>query len=420
VRTPFSETLLTKMLQGLAPVEKAGTSAGAKKAWQKRERAKKKAPPARAKKQAEEQKLRRQGERLADEAKKARRKKHHQRAGGLQERADELLEGASRLRQELEGRGGKAKPAPKSKPKSAPKPKAKPKARPKPASAPAPMPEGLPQRAVSGNSESMREAQRDAAFVMAATPFNVGIGETWIVEMADGSKAIYKPTKGTGFDKARRMARDASHYRHDLKVGEAAREIATHELDKALGFNVVPPVEKVEYEATDAWKSGGPTGGGGHAMAFVEGATAQHDMEQFARDARNDHPDIHRIAMLDFLIGQTDRHTGNFMRGEDGRYYAIDNGFAIVKDNQIGELGSATISAVAGRRIPDEVRAQIQQLSEAKIKEIMKRGRFKDKSDRGMIARWTVLMKLKTWPKRESTLRAKSVAEDALLMTRGM
>jgi hypothetical protein len=64
---------------------------------------------------------------------------------------------------------------------------------------------------------------------------------------------------------------------------------------------------------------------------------------------------LHRFAALDFLIGNTDRHAGNFMRvvAEEGRAVAIDHGYAFPAARRVdATLLRERIGLVEFRSVP--------------------------------------------------------------------
>lgn len=92
-------------------------------------------------------------------------------------------------------------------------------------------------------------------------------------------------------------------------------EVAAYKLNQLLGGDEVPETVFAEYE-----------GKAGTSQSFVEGATL--GAEATAKDILDVDPlSIDRIVALDIIIGNTDRHPGNFLL-KDGKVVAIDNGHA--------------------------------------------------------------------------------------------
>ncbi len=225
-----------------------------------------------------------------------------------------------------------------------------------------------------------------------------GIGETHRIQFKDGTFAAWKPGKGAGLEKARegtpeQRARGKNGVRGSLNasIPECERDLASYKISEAMGMGIVPYVEKADI--------GLGSGGEGHLMAWVDGEEAIKVHGQYKIDAREGHPDLHRIAALDFITGQTDRHDKNFMRGKDGRYYAIDNGLAFPIDSKVYPYISYPHERITGQDIHPDVKEEIAKLTPAKIRSAMEKGGFKDEDIEGAIARHAVLRSKDRWEK---------------------
>lgn len=119
----------------------------------------------------------------------------------------------------------------------------------------------------------------------------------------DGAENIYKP-----------ISREKVGYRRKQipsKRGEyAKREVAAFRVDEALGFGLIPPTAMVK----------GPKGRGS-VQQFVE--------VKGSIPLRN-YPELQRkqLAVLDYIIGNTDRHPKNFRPDLNGNLVAIDHGLS--------------------------------------------------------------------------------------------
>jgi hypothetical protein len=201
----------------------------------------------------------------------------------------------------------------------------------------------------------------------------------------------------------------------DKSIPESRRERAAYELSSALGFNIVPQVEFVDYGE-----------GEGHVQAYVEGIDCGTDIgdAQFDEDVLKSHPDIHRIAALDMILGNTDRHFNNLRYGGDGRYYAIDNGLMIPNNSHHREFNSEVMAELMRLGtdkhkkhavIPEEVRQEIQALDPKKLAEIMDKQGFPDVDIKGAQARLEALKGLEAWPVGEEFFDRKEKNFDARL-----
>jgi len=219
-----------------------------------------------------------------------------------------------------------------------------------------------------------------------------GIGKTFKMKLADGSRAIFKPTNGTGLQRyAERGARVRRTIDH--KIPERARERAAYVISNAAGFDVVPYVSRVDYKDVE-----GPYKGDGHVMGWIDGKAAfEVGGSEMRRDYGNNHPDLHRIAALDFISCNTDRHGGNYMKGKDGRWYAIDNGLAFCNDQKTGEYRSSPHGHLSGRSIPQEVQEEIKSIDPKVIRREMENEGFPEIDIKGTLDRLSYLQGKTKW-----------------------
>ncbi|HUU60537.1 MAG TPA: hypothetical protein VMZ50_13435 [Phycisphaerae bacterium] len=248
-------------------------------------------------------------------------------------------------------------------------------------------PPGPAQKSVRASVETMRRAAQDGGKSIRDKRLadKQGVGETYRVTFADGTMAAYKPTAGTAFE---RMKADAGGA-YDGDIPEAVREVGIHALSEAAGFNVVPHIELGDFG-----------GGDGHVMAWVDGKMGEEiGRDAIDNDVEKGHPDLHRIVALDLITDNSDRHGGNFIKGEDGRYYAIDNGFAFPKV-VIGHPGGLG-RRVAGRPIPAEVAEGVKRLKPALVRERMLKAGLGEPEVRAAVKRLNVVLgavKAGRWP----------------------
>jgi hypothetical protein len=95
---------------------------------------------------------------------------------------------------------------------------------------------------------------------------------------------------------------------------QTEREIAAWEVAKRAGLeDLVAPV--IEYEHEDH--------GLGALIAWQVGEIAEHHPDPFDGEE-----DMARAAIFDYVIGNADRHKGNWLVGEDGKLRLIDHGLA--------------------------------------------------------------------------------------------
>ena len=119
------------------------------------------------------------------------------------------------------------------------------------------------------------------------------------VILKDGSLSWLKPSYGE------------TAAREGIEAGSGVlRSLSTFEIDRALGLGVVPEVRLVRTELGDASLQS-------HA------ADAGRLVHQY------DDVDVQRMAVLDYVTGQTDRHEDNYRSTDSGRPAAIDNGLCL-------------------------------------------------------------------------------------------
>ena len=155
------------------------------------------------------------------------------------------------------------------------------------------------------------------------------------------------------------------------------REVSASEVDRALGWNLVPPT---------VWTEHGPVGEGS-VQVFIENAVVQ-DVAIFdsgavpeewihivsgqleGKDVDVAHSltkDVYRLAVFDALINNADRKGGHLLRDETGRLWAIDHGVTFHEEPKLrsvlwGWAGQPLIEAEA-----HDVRELIQRIDELEL-----------------------------------------------------
>ena len=148
--------------------------------------------------------------------------------------------------------------------------------------------------------ERTEETELLWGLVESQVPLNPGqhLNDADLVTLKTGRQGVFKPQSGE---------RDA---RPSIPKGTYwRREIAAYRLDRILGLNLVPTTVPREIDDEQ-----------GSLQDFVDD------------DVRpvEDYPPIdqHWMAVLDFLIANSDRHRFNWMTQADGRPAATDNGLS--------------------------------------------------------------------------------------------
>lgn len=175
-----------------------------------------------------------------------------------------------------------------------------------------------------------------------------GVGAGFIGRSLGGARSVYKPS----YLENMVNPRTGLPWRYGIPRGygqHAARENAAYRVDEALGFGRVPPttiVEKGPYGpgSNQMWILSSP----GHAAAAwsrrpkeeqdaalkawdktLSGEERAAMYEEWLRPNKK-YPQVQReqMAVLDYVIGNTDRHWGNYRTGRDGELVAIDHAFS--------------------------------------------------------------------------------------------
>lgn len=160
-----------------------------------------------------------------------------------------------------------------------------------------------------------RERALQSWDVTESTKLDAGVNKTEQVTMTDAEtgdqiQACWKPKLG---EKARlrKYIAGGTYY---------TREAAAYEIDKALGLGMVPPTVIAESESGEV----------GSMQEWVPDAElAAYLTNSERRTAISEETKI-KAAMMDFLLMNADRHSGNYMINmESGQVHLIDNGLAL-------------------------------------------------------------------------------------------
>lgn len=142
-----------------------------------------------------------------------------------------------------------------------------------------------------------------------------GVNASLHVALANHSQALWKPSAGE----------DTSRLRDELEKGrQGHREAAAYIVDRWMGhYGKVPP--------TVFRKLGGRTGA---LMWWVHGAVSAESSDK-ASDiiSRPKGATYRRMAVLDNVLGNLDRHDGNWMIQPDGEVVPIDHGLCFPRHN---------------------------------------------------------------------------------------
>jgi hypothetical protein len=176
----------------------------------------------------------------------------------------------------------------------------------------------------------------------------------------------------------------------DISITGPERELLSYEMDKALGFDLVPPVVGREIARM----------GFGSLQAWVDAPTAWEWTSKgydYRKDLRN--PWLHRLAAFDFIRGEIDRHANNWLMDSSRRVYAIDNGYSFVKGDDRTWMRSSVGKHLKGTPIHPRVMDEIRSVDEQVVWRVMQDRGFKNDEDGGVLKRLRQLKRLEVWEK---------------------
>jgi hypothetical protein len=133
------------------------------------------------------------------------------------------------------------------------------------------------------------------------------------------------------------------------------REKAAYIVDRLLGFNMVPKVRIAKYE-----------GDVGSLQNWIEDTSpADATLRTYSED------DIWKAGLFDIIIGNTDRHSGNFLT-KLNKPILIDNGFAFpsyaTQESKRSLILSRFAYAIFDKPIPEKFYYAIEKLNDESVK----------------------------------------------------
>lgn len=152
--------------------------------------------------------------------------------------------------------------------------------------------------------------------------------------------AVYKPRR-----REHGFADGKEWMRQGIKPGDnAMREWLVYQIDKALQLDIVPTTIVRD----------GPEGFGSVQEWRVGEVAAKTDWQNQSNRA-----ELQRLAFLDVLIDNSDRHSGNFLVSPDGEVQAIDNGYVFSEKPAADGLRSHPLEQFQGQQVGDDVRDRV-------------------------------------------------------------
>lgn len=158
-------------------------------------------------------------------------------------------------------------------------------------------------------------------------------------------KAIFKPAYGE------------PNWASDFEIPEGqqyVREAVMYQLDKLLGFDLVPPTA---IRIVD--------GNVGSLQEWKEPTKMLYKVER--EGGRYNKDDLLKIVALDIISGNIDRHGGNVLVGQGGKLWAIDHGGAFPARRLFG-INDPYIREYRGKLIPPAIRKALNDIDEGDLR----------------------------------------------------
>jgi hypothetical protein len=186
------------------------------------------------------------------------------------------------------------------------------------------------------------------------------VNEAYKASFTDDTQGIFKPQRGE------------QSVRTTIPTGEIAyREVAASRLDEVFGFDLVP--------TTTLREGGSPAHGLGSMQEYVP-STQSLPVGSYAQVEQE------RMAVLDYVTGNTDRHMGNYLTGKDGRLVAIDHGFAF-PTGEAHPIRSDFVSAYLNRSLSPKVIKAVRAVDPQRVVDVLRASGLKDDAIEGALRR---------------------------------
>ncbi|WP_280271643.1 GNAT family N-acetyltransferase [Nocardia wallacei] len=224
-----------------------------------------------------------------------------------------------------------------------------------------------PAGAIAGDGPAFRPSEAERAMETLAPgkpePLGGGATATYRARTASGKTSVLKPIYLENIQlfpakseaiwrpeiRANLDSRGPTRLRYGIPRGGgqlAAREVATYRFDEAAGFGRVPPTGIADSPFGPASNQLMVAAGPSHLARVLEHhpgwRTLSRDEKVKLVEDTLRYPRLHleQMAVIDYVIGNTDRHFRNYLTGIDGGVVAIDHSFTFPEspDSRFGIL----------------------------------------------------------------------------------
>lgn len=203
--------------------------------------------------------------------------------------------------------------------------------------------EARPGQTIGLQCSLMEQALSDPnATVAAKQRLGGGINTAYLVTLSNGARGVFKPVAGE----------HQGEIRSQVEVGQQGpRELAAYVIDKKMGhLGRVPPTVRRELDGQD-----------GYLLAYVHNARVAAMSPASGKILRDSTSQaFRRMAVLDEVLGNLDRHAGNWMVTSSGQPIPIDHGLTMPLSNTGGDRG--TREFYAPRRLDAESQKALERL----------------------------------------------------------
>ena len=163
----------------------------------------------------------------------------------------------------------------------------------------------------------------------------------------------------------------------DLSITGPERELLAYDMDKAMGFDLVPPtvgryVDELGY---------------GSVMAWVRAPLGIDWVKKHGYHYKNhpENPWLHLCAAFDFITGSIDRHAANWILDETFRVYAIDNGYSFVKGDDRRFLKCNIGKYLVGKPVHPDVQNLVRKVDDSVVWKTLQNRGFKCGEEEGVM-----------------------------------